>query len=96
MTAYLIANITVHDAERYKEYVANVPALIEKHGGRYCVRGGDPEVLEGSWTPSRFVVLEFPNREAVLALYNDPEYQPYKRLRQSATDSNLIVVDGYG
>ena len=73
MTAYLIANITVHDAELYKEYVANVPALIEKHGGRYCVRGGDPEVLEGSWTPSRFVVLEFPNREAVLALYNDPE-----------------------
>ena len=95
MAAYLIANITVHDAEQYQDYVANVPALIEKHGGRYCVRGGDPEVLEGGWTPSRFIVLEFPNREAAMALYSDPEYQPYKSLRQSVTDSSLIVVDGH-
>ena len=94
MAAFIIANIAVNDAERYRDYVANVPAIIEKHGGRYCVRGGDPEVLEGDWTPARFVVLEFPSREAALALYNDPEYLPYKRLRQAVTDSNLMVLDG--
>lgn len=96
MPAYLLANIDLHDAERYKDYVERVPALIEKHRGRYRVRGGDAQVLEGTWSPSRLIILEFPDREAALAFYNDPEYEPHKRLRQSISDSNLILVDGYG
>jgi len=95
MTAYVIANIRVNDAERYKDYVANVPALIAKHGGEYRVRGGEFEVLEGQWTPDRLVVLEFPNREAALAFYNDPDYAPFRSLRQSVTDSSVVIVDGY-
>lgn len=96
MPAYLIANIDLHDVERYKDYVEHVPALIEKHRGKYRVRGGDSQVLEGSWSPSRLIVLEFPDRDAALAFYNDPEYEPYKSLRQSISDSSLILVDGYG
>lgn len=96
MPAYLIANIDLHDAQRYNLYVEGVPALIEKHRGRYRVRGGDSQVLEGRWSPSRLIVLEFPDREAALAFYNDPEYEPYKSLRQSISDSSLILVDGYG
>ena len=95
MPAYVIANICVHDAERYKDYVANVPALIAKHGGEYRVRGGEFEVLEGQWTPDRLVVLEFPDREAALAFYNDPDYAPFRSLRQSVTDSSVVIVDGY-
>ena len=53
MTAYLIADITITDPEGFKEYQQAVPAIVEKHGGRYIVRGGDPEVLEGDWNPSR-------------------------------------------
>lgn len=93
--AYLIANIELHDPERYKEYVERVPALIEKHGGQYRVRAGESRVLEGRWSPSRLVILEFPDRAAALAFYNDPDYEPYKRLRQSISESSLIVVDGY-
>jgi len=95
MSAYVIANIRVTDAERYKEYVAAVPPLIERHGGTYCVRAGESQVLEGQWTPDRFVVLEFPSREAALAFYNDPDYVPLRSLRQSVTDSNVILIDGY-
>ena len=95
MPTYLIANIRVKDAERYKDYVANVPALIERHGGKYRVRGGDFEVLEGPWSPDRLVVLEFPDREAALAFYNDPDYEPFRSLRQSVTDSSVILVDGF-
>lgn len=95
MPAYVIANIRVNDAERYKDYVANVPALIAKHGGEYRVRGGDFEVLEGQWTPDRLVVLEFPDRDAALAFYNDPDYAPFRTLRQSVTDSSVIIADGY-
>jgi uncharacterized protein (DUF1330 family) len=94
MAAYLIANIHVHDAERYKEYVAAVPVLIAKHGGCYRVRGGELSVLEGHWSPDRLIVLEFPNRAAALAFYNDPAYAPLRSLRQSVTDSDLVLVDG--
>lgn len=95
MPVYLIADITVHDAERYREYVENVPALIRKHGGVYRVRGGDLQILEGDWSPSRLIVLEFPDRDAALAFHNDPEYEPYRNLRQSISDSNLVIVDGH-
>ena len=95
MSAYVIANIRVTDAERYKDYVAGVTPLIEKHGGVYCVRAGASEVLEGEWAPDRFVVLEFPSREAALAFYNDPDYAPLRSLRQAITNSNVILIDGY-
>lgn len=96
MSTFLIANIRVNDAERYKEYVANVPALIAKHGGQYRVRGGDTQVLEGQWTPDRLVVLEFPDCDSAMAFYNDPDYAPFRMLRQSITDSSVIVADGLG
>lgn len=96
MPAYLIANIEVHDPQRYRDYLAQVPDLIEKHGGKYRVRGGESTVLEGSWTPSRLIVLEFPSREVALAFYEDPAYAPYKRLRHSVTDSSVVLVEGSG
>ena len=96
MPAYLIADIEIHDPERYEEYVAHVPALIAKHGGKYRVRGGDFVVLEGDWSPSRLIVLEFPDRQAALAFYEDPAYAPYKSLRHSAAGGSVILADGYG
>jgi uncharacterized protein (DUF1330 family) len=95
MPAYLIADIELHDAERYKDYLKNVPTLIAKHGGKYRVRSGDARVLEGNWSPSRLIVLEFPSRAAAMAFYDDPDYAPYKNLRRSVSDSSLIIVDGY-
>ena len=95
MSAYIIADILLHEPDRYKEYVENVPALIKKHGGKYCVRGGDAQVLEGSWSPSRLIILEFPDRAAALAMYDDPEYEPYKSLRGAISDSKVVIVNGF-
>ena len=94
MAVFILADIAVHDARRYREYVDNVPALVARHGGRYRVRGGECEVLEGTWSPSRLIVLEFPDREAALAFYDDPAYAPYRRLRQSVSDGDVILVEG--
>lgn len=94
MSTYLIADIELHDTDKYKEYVEHVPAVIAKHGGKYLVRGGDSQVLEGSWSPARLIVLEFPDRQAALAFYGDPDYAPYKALRHSISDSKLVVVEG--
>lgn len=95
VAAYLIADIRVDDVDRYQDYVANVPALVARHGGRYRVRGGAVDVLEGPWSPGRLVILEFPDRAAALAFYNDPAYAPFKALRQAVTASAVAIVDGW-
>ena len=93
MSAYVIVNIDVQDAEAYEEYKAKVPALIRKHGGEYVIRGGKFVVLEGDWKPSRLVLLRFPDMAAAQAMFDDPEYQPLKALRQRAAKTDLIAVE---
>ena len=70
---YWIANVDVRDDEGYKEYVAMLPDIFSKYGGRYTTRGGRTEAVEGK-SRSRIVVIEFPNYEAALACYRSPEY----------------------
>ncbi len=94
MAAYLIADITVNDPDKYQEYVRLVPAFIEKHGGSYKVRGGEVDCREGTWTPQRLIVLEFPSRKDAIAFLEDPDYQRVASIRQASTTTNLIVVDG--
>ena len=94
MSAYIIARITVTDPDRYRDYTAETPALIAKHGGRFVVRGGEPATLEGPQEDRRVVVLEFPNRAAAEAFYKDPAYEPVRAIRWAAAESKLILVDG--
>jgi len=94
MVAYLIADITVHDLEQFMEYVRQVPAFVEKHGGQYRVRGGEPESQEGSWQPQRLVIIEFPSKDDALAFLNDPDYQPIAAIRHAAASTSLIVAEG--
>jgi uncharacterized protein (DUF1330 family) len=94
MAAYLIADVEVTDPKGYEEYRQRVPALIAAHGGRYLARGGAVEVLEGDWMPRRTVILEFPSRDDLLAFYRDAEYQPLIKIRQAASHSRLVMIDG--
>lgn len=94
MAVYLIADIEVLDPALFEEYRQKVPATIAAHGGRYLARGGTTEVLEGSWSPRRCVVLEFPDMDRFRAWWSSPEYLPLRDLRQRATRSNLIVTQG--
>jgi uncharacterized protein (DUF1330 family) len=95
MSTYIIVDITVHDTEAYKEYVKLVPPFIEKHGGKYIVRGGESQVREGTWKPDRMVVLEFPSKSDATAFLEDPLYQPVAAIRHAAATTNLVVVEGY-
>jgi len=94
MSAYIIVDIAVHDPEQYKEYVSVAPGFVEKHQGKYIVRGGNVTVAEGDWHPERVVVVEFPSKEHAHAFLHDPDYQSVAALRHAATTSNLVVVDG--
>lgn len=94
MAAYMIVNVDVQDPTAYEEYKARVPALVRKHGGEYLVRGGKFVVVEGDWKPSRLVIFRFPDIGSAQALYNDPEYQPLKALRQRASRMDIVIVNG--
>lgn len=94
MAAYLIAEVDVTDAAGFEEYRKQVPATIEKYGGRYVVRGGATESLEGGWQPKRIVVLEFPSLEAAQRWYRSPEYRDPLALRLRTTHSKAIFVEG--
>jgi uncharacterized protein (DUF1330 family) len=94
VAAYVIASIDVTDPDLYAEYRAQVPATIEQYGGRFVVRGGDKEVLEGSWDPPRIVVLEFPDADTARRWHSSEEYAPLIELRQRASNGHLVLVDG--
>ncbi len=94
MPAYLIVETDITDPEQYELYKAAAPAALAEYGGRYVARGGETAVLEGDWNPTRLVVLEFPDLEAVQRFYESPEYQAAKALREGAAHLNMVAVEG--
>jgi uncharacterized protein (DUF1330 family) len=94
MPAYVVADIDVQDPEKFEDYRKQAGSTCAEFGGRYIVRGGKLEALEGDWSPRRFVVLEFPSVERAKAWWNSQAYAGPKAIRQSAARSNFIVVEG--
>lgn len=94
MSAYLLVRVSVTDMEQYKEYMKLTPAIVEKFGGRFIVRGGEAVVLEGPDEKKRVVLLEFPSLERVVAFYNSAEYQAAIKVREGAAIASFIALDG--
>jgi uncharacterized protein (DUF1330 family) len=93
MPAFVIASVNVTNPEKYKGYMALSPGAIAAHGGKFVVRGGNPEVFEGEWPRPRVVVVEFPSREAARKFYNSVEYTEARKAREGAAEFSMIVVD---
>lgn len=94
MPAYLITTIErVDDAEAYEQYKAAVPVLVARHGGSYLVRSMDIEAIEGGPPPVRVLVLAFPAREAIHAMFADPDYSAIADLRRRATTGMILIAD---
>ena len=94
MPAYIVLNVTVREREAYDRYKQLAAQSVAAYGGRYLVRGGATETLEGQWHPSRFVILEFPTLKQGRAWWMSPEYAPAKALRQSCADTEMVLVEG--
>lgn len=94
MNAYLIFDIEIHDLIVFQTYVAEIPAFVKKHSGRYVVLGGVAESIEGNWEPKRLVVIEFPSKENAQEFLNDPDAQPVFAIRHKSTTSKLVLVEG--
>ncbi|HUP35276.1 MAG TPA: DUF1330 domain-containing protein [Candidatus Limnocylindria bacterium] len=94
MPAYVIAEVTVTDPATMEEYRKRVPATLAPFGGRFIVRGGAHQTMEGDWKPNRLVILEFPSMEHAHRWYDSEEYREPKAMRLRAGRTNVVLVDG--
>ncbi len=93
-SAYIIANVTVTNAQQYEEYKKWSSAAMLAHNAEVCVRGGKVEVLEGDWQPERLVLLKFPSVEAARQFDASPEYGKARAARQGAAIMRMVIVEG--
>jgi uncharacterized protein (DUF1330 family) len=96
MAAYVIAFVEVKDWQKYGDYTKVTPDVITQHGGRFIVRGGRSETLEGPKETRRIVVIEFPTYEQARAFYHSAEYTWARTLRAEAAEAEFVLVDGVG
>ncbi|MGE5464517.1 MAG: DUF1330 domain-containing protein [Syntrophothermus sp.] len=94
MSAFVILDIHVTDPVRYEEYKKLATPTVEQYGGRYLARGGKVETLEGDWSPSRLVILQFDSTDQAKAWLDSPEYGQAKGFRHQASTSKVVVVEG--
>ena len=94
MTAFVIVDIDVHDPVGYEEYKKLAPAAVAHYGGKYIARGGKTETLEGDWSPSRLVILEFENSEQAKKWLYSEEYREARKMRHATAHSKMVVIEG--
>ena len=94
MPAYVIVEIDIHDPAGYEEYKKLAGATVENYGGKYIVRGGRTEVLEGDWKPERIVVLQFESADRAKEWLNCEEYREPRNMRHQTAKTNMILVEG--
>ena len=95
MSAYFVIDLTVLDPDKLKQYEEGVMELVRRHGGEFLVRGGDYDVIEGNWRPGRLVIARYPSRQAIRNFYDDPDYEPYKKLRTAGSMAAALAVEGF-
>ena len=94
MSAYIIVEVEIKDPIKYEDYKKLTPATLAAYGGKFIVRGGKAELLEGEKKPERVVILEFESLEKAKAWWDSPEYNKAKKLRHAAANSRMVVVEG--
>ena len=94
MAAYLVVDIDVTNQTQFEEYKKLAPAAIAKYGGRYLIRGGAYEVIEGNWRPQRLTIVEFDSMDKAKAFYTSPEYQVAIKARAGAANFKALLVQG--
>jgi uncharacterized protein (DUF1330 family) len=94
MPAYILAEVEVTDPAGYESYRPLAGASVAQYGGKFVVRGGKAELIEGTKDPARIVVIEFPDTEAAKRWYNSPEYQQALKIRLANSTGRVILVEG--
>jgi uncharacterized protein (DUF1330 family) len=94
MAAFVIVEVSIHNHKEYEEYKKLTPAAVAAYDGKFVVRGGQTDTLEGNWQPERIVILQFPTVERAKEWWNSELYTNAKIIRQRAAETKMIVVQG--
>lgn len=94
MSAYFIVDVKIHDPESYDEYRKQVGPMVARYGGKFLVRGGATETIEGDWDPQRLVIIEFADTEHFRAWYDSPEYTEVRSIRFKASTARAVLAQG--
>jgi len=94
MAAYFVVEVKVTDPQMYEEYRKRVGPTLERYGGKFLVRGGASETIEGTWKPPRLVILEFEDNEQFRRWYDSPEYTEARNIRFKSSTANAILIQG--
>lgn len=94
MSCYFVAQIRIHNNEEYQKYLASVDEVFEKYNGKYLAVDTSPEVLEGTWSGGRVVLIEFPEEAELKRWYNSPEYRTILEYRLRSAECNSLMVRG--
>ena len=93
-SAYVIANVDVRDPQQYEEYKRLSTIAMKTHGAEVCIRGGQVDVLEGDWLPSRLVMLKFPSTDQARKFYASTEYSAARQAREGIAVVRMVLVEG--
>ena len=94
MPGYILAKVNVTDAKKFQEYLIANPETVAKYGGKYIVRGGEKETLEGAPVDKRVVIIKFPSYDKAKKWYHSTDYQNVRKIRSDAADVSIIVING--
>jgi uncharacterized protein (DUF1330 family) len=95
MSAFVVVDTRIKDPVAYEEYKSMAKPIAEKYGGVYRVRGGEMDIRETDlWSPTRIVIVEFPDMQSARAFVDSEEYAPVKPKRINNADCTLFIVDG--
>ena len=94
MSAYLITDVEVTDESLYAQFRERATPVIESHGGRFVVRGGEIEISEGTWMPKRLAVMEFDSMEQIRSFLASPEFKALDDIRTRSSNINIVLVEG--
>ena len=95
MPAYFVIDLTVFDTEKMKMFEEKAGKMVAKYGGRFLTRGETYDVMEGDWRPQHLLIEEYPSRQAILEMFNDPENEPLKAMRRAGSVACALAVDGF-
>ena len=95
MSVYMLIESKVTDPEKYRQYIAQVPPIIARHGGRFLVRGGKITPLSDAWKPERIIIVEFPSEAHIQEWLSSPEYKNIAPLREAGAETRAVILEGF-
>ena len=94
VAGYALIDVEITDQAAFAQFSDRAPAIVEAHGGRFLVRGGATEVVQGDWTPHRVVVIEFDSVERAKSWWSSPAHAELRAMADRCSNTTTTIVEG--